>query len=249
MTRINKSLAFTIVELVIVAPIVILVIGTFILAAVTMTGDVMATRASNLLTFNIQDTLNRIQNEARVSNALSPSYSYIYSPQSDDDIQNSINDGKALTLSVYGMTADPTASISDVALPYRPTQAMTGFGCIDSSGQNIGIFNIVYFKKSDGALWRRVIGDNPCDDYPAWPKPSCPADKMNLGSYDIQGYRPTTVTFHVCQSTDLKLVDGVTDFSLTYHSDTSATIKITAKQTIAGREINQSGTITIYSAK
>jgi len=251
MTQINKSHAFTIVELVVVAPIVILVIGTFILAAVTMTGDVMATRASNLLAFNIQDTLNRIQNEAKVSNGINTSIYPPYAPQDSDGITGAVNGGSALAFSVYGMPADPTISIDKVGT-YRPTYSFDGLSCSETGEiYPPDIFNIVYFKKSDNSLWRRVTGANYCNNYPDWPKPSCPSNMLSQGTQAVPGrFWTSTASFNVCQATDMKLIDGVDNFSIQYNPDhTSATVTITAKQTIAGREITQSGTVTAYSAK
>ena len=61
------SAGFTFVEIVVIAPIVILMIGAFIAAVVGMTASVLVSRAQNVLTYNVQDALNRIQQDVKLS--------------------------------------------------------------------------------------------------------------------------------------------------------------------------------------
>src|SRR5680860_246141 len=58
---------FTLVEMLIVAPIIILVIGIFISAIINITGDVMSVRGVNSLSLSIQDALNRINQDVEAS--------------------------------------------------------------------------------------------------------------------------------------------------------------------------------------
>jgi len=58
---------FTIIEMLVIAPIVILTIGAFVTAIVNMTGDVLASRVTNVLTYNIQDALSRIEEDVKQS--------------------------------------------------------------------------------------------------------------------------------------------------------------------------------------
>ena len=70
MLRNKANNGFTVVEMLVVAPIVILFIGAFISAIVSMTGQVLISRASNSLMYNIQDALNRIEQDTKISNKL-----------------------------------------------------------------------------------------------------------------------------------------------------------------------------------
>ena len=45
--RATKSFGFTVVELLVIAPIVILTIGAFVATIVNMTGEVLASRGAN----------------------------------------------------------------------------------------------------------------------------------------------------------------------------------------------------------
>ena len=64
--RLSKG--FTLVELLVITPVVILVIGGFVGAIIAMTGNVLSTRSANRLVYNIQDALDRIEADVRQSN-------------------------------------------------------------------------------------------------------------------------------------------------------------------------------------
>lgn len=244
---------FTIVEMLIIAPIVILVIGIFISAIVSMTGDALATRSSNALAYSIQDALNRIEQDIKSSGAfLATNNIALASPQGyDDDTANFHNadatNGTMLILNSYATDKNPL----------DPAQKKAYV-----SGQPIMI-NIVYFVKN-GTLWRRVIVPSnytATDSTVPWQQPSCAPD----------------ITDTPCKTQDTKLVDGINSsngFSISYYptagstvanttaSDSAQTdiarqtalqttnsIKVTinATNSIAGRSISQAGTIQAVS--
>jgi len=57
----RKTTAFTLVEMLVVAPVVILIIGVIINSMIQMTGEIMATRSAALITSDIQEALNTIE--------------------------------------------------------------------------------------------------------------------------------------------------------------------------------------------
>ena len=61
------SKGFTLVEMMVIAPIVILLIGAFIAAIVGLTGEVMSSRGSNVVAYDLQDALNRIEEDVKLS--------------------------------------------------------------------------------------------------------------------------------------------------------------------------------------
>src|SRR6185437_11905407 len=65
--RNKEQKGFTIVELLVIAPIVILTIGAFVTVIVNMTGDVLAARTSTLLAYNVQNALNKINADVNLS--------------------------------------------------------------------------------------------------------------------------------------------------------------------------------------
>jgi len=258
---------FTIVEILIVAPIVILVIGIFVSTIVSMTGEVLATRAANTLAYNAQEALNLIEQDVKLSGAfLATNNITLQLGQGYDNdttaFKNVGTNGTMLILNTYATTSNPLTASRD--LVYASDQPNScGSAAVN---QNLPVMmNIVYFIK-DSTLWRRVIAPSfyamvGCSV--PWQQPSC-----------VPGYNPTTYPF--CKTQDMRLVDGIASggFNVEYFpSPSSATanaiasdsdqldsarlaalqanstvgVTITAANTTAGRAISQSGTIRAVS--
>ncbi len=259
----KKSIhGFTIVEITIIVPIAILAIGVFITAIVSMTGDVLSTRASNALAYTVQDALNRIEQDVNYSDAFLPVNNItLTSPQGyNDDTTNFHNadatNGTMLILKTFATTSNPLGSARN--LVYNDGQP---YQCSNSQiNKNTPLtLNIVYFVKNN-TLWRRVIAPTAYQTIGCsvpWQKPSC-----------APGY--STPSF--CKAQDMRMVDNIvasTGFSVKYYSTTSPTaqntiasdsaqtdsarlaamqttnmvsVTISSATTIAGRDISQSGT-------
>lgn len=266
---------FTLVEMIIIAPIVILAIGAFIAVIVNLTGEVMSSRGSNTLAYSVQDALNSIEADVKLSttflatNSISvvstkqgytvsgttgstqsfANYDTAYSPPAL--ILNSlVTDGNPLSLTTSTIyLANKPNSCSDVRL-YSKNTPMT--------------MNIVYYV-ANNTLWRRVIMPADyattsirCGSKAPWQKPSC-----------LPG---STVTF--CKASDQKLIEGISpdDFQFDYYNSMSAStsdpvakstsyshsarnaalqsdpvikVTLTAKKTIAGRAISSTGSIRV----
>lgn len=256
----KKNKAFTLVEMLVVAPIIILIIGVIINAMVQTTGEILATRSSASLTSNIQDALNTIENDVVNSGAfLATNNIALNTPQGIDNgtanFQNvSSTYGPAIILNSYGTTENPLKS--EFEYIYTKTPNSCDSSAIRSNPRLM--FNIVYFIK-DNALWRRVIA---ADNYEVagctkpWQTPSC--------------YPGVTGSF--CKNQDKKMVEGVSINSLeiSYYPNPNSTtpngiatdsaqsdsarqaalattntvnVKITSNITVSGRDITQTGTI------
>ena len=63
----QKSRGFTLVEMLVVAPIVILFIGGMIYLLVNITGETLASRSEDALSFDLQQALNRVEDDVRRS--------------------------------------------------------------------------------------------------------------------------------------------------------------------------------------
>ncbi|HRN90083.1 MAG TPA: hypothetical protein PK265_00640 [Candidatus Saccharibacteria bacterium] len=211
----NQNSGFTIIEMLIVAPIVILFIGAFIAAIVGMTGDVLTTRGSNMLTYSVQDTLNRIEQDVNSSTGfLATNNIPVSTPQGYDNLTTpftnvSTTNGNMLILNVYATTKNPIDADSQIV--YTKNQPN---GCSDP---NINtnppvLLNVVYFVK-DNTLYRRVIAPSFYDTVGCsvpWQNPSC-----------AQGQ-----TGSQCKSTDIKLLSGINtvdDFKIDYYATSSST--------------------------
>ena len=109
----NKNHGFTIVEIAIIAPIVILVIGAFVATIISMTGETLATSASDSLSYSVHDALDRIRQDVESSGALLATNNIsIESPQGyNDDSTNfhnaDITNGTMLIINSYATDKNP----------------------------------------------------------------------------------------------------------------------------------------------
>lgn len=261
----HKS-GFSLVEMLIVVPIVILMIGVFITAIVAMTGDVLATRASNSLSYNIQDALNNIEQDVRLSGGyLSTNNIALVSPQGyNNDTTGFTNidttKGPMLILNTYTTTNNPMNSNRSIV--YASNQPNACNSTLITENETV-MMNVIYFVKND-TLWRRTVAPANYETIGCvsgvigapWQQPSC--------ALNISGA--------ICKTQDKKMVDGVAanGFVLKYYPSSTPTIQndiainsaetdlvraaalkttdiveitINASTTIAGRSVNQSGTI------
>jgi type II secretory pathway pseudopilin PulG len=257
----NKRLAaFTIVEILIVAPIVILVIGAFIGAIVSMTRDVLASRGSNVLAYNIQDALSRIEQDVEDSgsflafNNITLTSSQGYNNDTTVFENADKTNGAMLILNAYATTNNPLSSVQNIIYTNAPNPC----GGIQVSLNPPLMVNIVYFVRNN-TLWRRVIMPSNYTTIGCslpWQQPSCAPG----------------ITGTNCKAQDIDLVDGVSPsgFSVSYYpnpssivangvasdsgqsdvnrqtalnSNNTVGVTIAASQTIAGRVASQTGSI------
>lgn len=230
----------------VVAPIIILSIGAFIVVIVSLSGEVLAARAKNVLTYTIQDSLDRIEADIKRSTAFLPvnSISPIASPQgynnaTENFTYNDAGKGQMLILEQNATIGNPLTSPSDfVYLKDTP------YGCADPLiRENDPLkINVVYFVKNS-SLWRRTILQS---DYASssvscqtpWQQPSC---------------QPPTGGF--CKAEDVELIKNITtdDFRVEYYTSatstpdtnpsslesiTGARVTLHAEQNAAGREVS-----------
>lgn len=262
--RIKKN-GFTIIEVLIIIPIVLLTIGVFIAAIVSMTGEVLASRGSTSLAYGIQEALNKIEQDIVISNNFLPTTTgfNLESPQgqnNDDTEFNNVDSvyGKALILQTYATANNPNLpSPERIYIPDTPNPCSSAF-----VNDNDPLFlNVVYFVKNN-ALWRRVLAPI---DYETvgcetpWQQASCNPEFVN-SSYPF------------CKTNDIKLIEGTDDleFEIDYYpgpnssekslianslsanaesrlwaleNSKTAVVSITATKTIAGKEITHNATI------
>jgi len=220
---------FTLVEMLVVAPIVILAIGAFLTVIISMTGEVIASRTSNALSYNVQDGLNRIEQDVKQSTGflaatnIAALYGSTNSPLNTTDAQGYNNDttdftnvttgttGPMLILNMIATTDNPlTSGSSYVYLRDKPN------ACTSPQGNAPLTYNVVYFVRGTGAdstLYRRVImprnyatvSTNVC--LVPWQQPSCSTEVT------------VTPATH-CKTNDVTIVRGVSpkDFTLQYYA-------------------------------
>jgi len=266
MPRHNKKIGFTLVEMMIVAPMLILIIGTLIVSIVTLTGESLAEGARAQLINDVQEALDRVEGDVQGSGAyLSTNNFTITSPQGADDLTQkfvsiSSTGNDTIILNSFFTNANP--SLSTRSLVYVPN---TPFACGDANivQNQVMTNNVIYFVK-DSTLWRRLVATStyaskPCSGETVWQQPNCAPSKMSVNpslckvedEALLKGVDPAdfNVDYFLSASDTVKASDTEnTDPDLRQVAiDKASTIQVTlkGKRLIAGRDISQQGTIRI----
>lgn len=256
---------FSLVEMLIVAPIVILMIGIFVSAIVAMTGDILSTRSANSLSYNVQFALDTIATDVKLSGGfLATNNIALSSPQGyNNDTTNFHNadatNGTMLILNTYATTSNPLDSTQN--LFYMSGQPNACNSAQLSQNPPV-MFNVVYFVRNN-TLWRRVIAPANYTTVGCaggsigspWQQPSCATisgfmckaldqrlvDGIETGGFSVNYYTTNTSTTPNTIASDNSKSDAVRFAALQTTSTVSVTIN--ASVTAAGRVTTQSGTI------
>lgn len=268
----SKQKGFTIIELMVIAPVVILTIGAFITVIVSMTGDVLVSRTANATLFDIQDSLNRIEQDIKLSSRFlatsgdtSNNGFALQTGQGYDDgtaiFKNvSTTNGTILILNSIATTGNPINATSAYVYAIDPLNPCNTAGVIQNTPQ---VMNIIYFVKS-GTLWRRTVmqsnyantSTNWCNV--PWQLPSCSpgysatfckADDLKLVSglgttgFNVQYFNGSDNTIENTTASDTSV--GVTDANRdsALQTATTASVSITSTKTVAGRDSTQAATL------
>lgn len=215
--RPHNTPGFTLVEIAVVAPIVILIIGIFIGIAVALTGNALEARGTSIAIHEANAAIKQIKHDIRTSqNFLSANTIPLQSGQGRNGYTSNFtnSDGSTLILSQYAYTK--AVSSKNRELVYLQNKPNPCDVPAVTSNDTL-MYNVVYFIKTvDGkkTLWRRTILPNTylsagCND-PAQ-VPSC-----------SEG---ATQTF--CKATDVMVLDNIDEFSISYYKKPNEILKIT----------------------
>lgn len=208
---------FTLVEMLVVAPIVLLTIGTFIGVLIYLTGETMIARTSNVLAYSVQDSLDTIENDVALSGAFLATNSVtIASPQGYGNNTQAFQNASASTGSMLIINAPVTVDghtstrkllpLANLPHPCNTTQ---------TSQNQVMTYNIVYFVR-DNTLWRRTLMPSNyltrgCGT--PWQQPSCAPGQTGT----------------MCRTEDVKVLEGVStaNFKIEYLTSATATTPLT----------------------
>ena len=257
----SKQHGFTLVEVLFIAPAVLLTIAVFVGVLISLTGEVLVARSSNSLAYGTQNALSTIEQDVRQSGAfLATNSMTIAAPQGfNDDTTNCANavtsptPGARLVINAIA-TSGGADQLNRSPVWLRNSPNACGAANID---QNRAVtYNIVYFVKDD-TLWRRTL---------------MPTNYGTIGcnAPDQQPSCHPSQTGGICIARDMRLLDDVSNFTIQYFTsastatplnsasdpnattvarqgelDTADTVKvdISAVRTVAGRDASYSGTI------
>lgn len=225
MNRFSNQKGFTLVEMLVIAPIALLIITGFIALMVTMVGDVIASRTYNTMTYDIQSALDTIERDVNLSTEFLATSGSLPTPQ-----------GKNGATSAFTSTSGDLimGAIATDKNPLDPTRRFiyydTPYACdkLADLYKNRIFFTTVAYTVRDGSLWRRtyVPNRNPSFNFcaPVWQVNSC-----------APGY-----TASRCDTNDAEVLKNVKDFDVSYYSTPGSTTKLPASSATSASTIRVS---------
>lgn len=216
-----KQAGLTLIEVLIVAPLLILLIGTVIGYIVSLTGSSLQTGDKNSVVQETQASLDNIEAETTKATSFFQTSGSTISPQGS-------NDSTAAWSTTMGGTNGNTSTNNILIMnvpavdksPLDSSRQLVMFDVDESAPCNYGeIFPVmvIYYIKTN-ELWKRtIISSEPgCGTSPAystiWQRPSC-----------TPGYTNTTV----CKAEDEKLMSGISELKTEFFSDAAGTTPVT----------------------
>ncbi len=230
----------------VVVPIAILVVIGLISAMIVMIGDSLVANGRVTTAYTMQDTLNRIEQDTRISIHFMDQFSYFNSPQGRDNGTSAFkySDNGDLILTQQATTASPYDTTRD--LIYYANQPAS---CDDSAnvrGNRTLKSRTIYFLDASKTLWRRTIV-NPWVQYTTG---VTSADAVCAKPWQRRSCAPSSTNATVCQSKDEKMLSNVSNFTVTYYDSSNAIttnpsnaesvgVRITADTLAGGTTITQ----------
>lgn len=221
----KRRAGFTLIEILVIAPIVILFIGAFIALIVSLTGESIKLQASNAAAFSTQDTLDDIEASTLQATGFLATTGAVQSPQGKDNATAAfVNDG--------GGSNPDTLIISAAATtkgPYDPTRSViyTGTGTCNTNNPIYTYTTIYFVNTTDHALYKRtILPQIPACAVP-WQRGSCQESLVAANST-------------VCKTSDEKLLDNVTGMTIQYYSDALSTTPMPKAQATTATSIEVS---------
>jgi hypothetical protein len=242
----SKIGGFTLIEMLIITPIALLIIAGFIALMITMVGNIMLSHGRNIMTHDIQGSLDRIEQDVKLSTDFLATTGTMPSPQ-----------GKDGATAAFSSTSGDLI-LGEIATDKSPTDPLrsfvyynTPYGCSDPAQEyknRIFFTTVIYFVKN-GSLWRRTFVPSPsgtlCDS--SWQVNTC-----------APGYAQAATQ---CKTNDTEVMQNVGSFSVSYYTSANGTllsaanapsastinVQINGQQTVAGR--NLTATASVLSTK
>lgn len=198
------------VELLVIAPIALLVIAGFVALMVTMVGDVIANRTYNVVTYDVQSALSTIEQDVKLSTQFLADSGTMLSPQGK-------NGASSAFTSIAGDLI--LGSIATDKNPIDPTRGFiyynSPFSCSDPSQvyKNRIFFTTVIYFVNNGSLWRRTYVPTASDLCQSpWQVNTC-----------APGFTDTR-----CKANDSEILKGISNFTVNYYLNPQDTIALSA---------------------
>lgn len=242
----DHQAGLTLIEVLVVVPLVLLLIGTIILAITALTGNSLFSQEKNNTAYSVQSALDNIETSIKYSTSFLTTTDTLTSPQGQDSaaVVGDANGSSAFTYDKpddkYDTLILRSGATSDSPYNWKRELIYTGTGACNDLNPLYQYMSVFFVNTNTKTLYKRTI-------MPAagalckapWQRNSCST--------------PTGATN--CKVKDEKLLDNVDSLKVEYFPDTSSTLPTTpTNATVAnitlvrstkatGENIDYSGTV------
>ncbi len=214
MSRVNsrsKQAGFTLVEMLIIAPIALLVITSFVVLMVMMVGDAIISRSQNVMTYDVQSALTTIERDVRLSTQFLTTSGTLPSPQGKNGSTSAFTSTSGdLVLGMIATDKNP----SDPTRSFIYYDTPSGCGDLTELYRNRIFFTTVTYTVRDNSLWRRTYVPDPAGTLcqPHWQVNTC-----------APGYTSGQVR---CKTNDSEILKNIKTFEVNYYANPEDTVAI-----------------------
>lgn len=216
----QKSQGFTIVELAVIVPILVVAVLVLFNSIFFLVRSSSIDQATINITYDAQNALGIIENDAVLTSTFlpttGPTITDAYKPATNSNQWSYIGDSqtsanRVLILKAYNTSGHPMSTT-------RQPSFLSALGCDAANiySNDVLQYNLIYFV-SNGNLYRRhALDTTQATCAPIYQKQSCPSlETLGTGSRDIS-----------CQADDELVAANVTAFTITYYPSKTSTTPI-----------------------
>lgn len=246
---------FTLVEMLIIAPIILLTIAAFIGIIITLTGEALVARSSNSLAHDTQEALNMMEEDIRLSSAFLATNKWtISSPYGYNNATQGFTNASSTTGTMLILNMVATSQTGSGRVPVWRADQPNACSASNVSQNATMTINVIYFVK-DSTLFRRILTPPYYSDACTTPAqvatchPSVSSGCQvrdtrvldNVGNFAIQYFSTAATTSPSANASNNSLADSARQAAL--NGTNTAQITLTANKTVAGRDVSYSGTV------
>lgn len=222
-TNNRRSAGFTLVEVLVIAPLVLLLVGVLVGAIVVLTGDTLRSQGQASMTHELQNALNYIERDIRQSETFMSASGALPSPQGSNNGTAQFTTGNALLILQTRVTTNPFADNRELVVYADQPNACSSPDAIQNTPLTM---TVVYFLR-DNSLWRRTI----------LPANTATGAGVCQQPGEVNSCTPT-VSHSRCTQSDMRLVRNADTSTIEYFSSPAGTTPIAATAAASARSVN-----------
>lgn len=218
----KRSAGFTLVEILIIAPIVIIALSGFIALMVSVVGKVLVVRDQSSMAYDAQNSLDQIEEDARLSAKFLATTGTLPSPQGSDNNYTgtaAFSSSSANTLILNTLITDRNPRNSGRQLVYYDNQPNP---CGSTQTFNRVLSSYVIYYVYNNTLWRRTY-------VPQWDNNTSAPDSYTICSGVTPWQQDSCspgYTASSCQTNDQQMMTNISSLTVNYYASPNSTVDL-----------------------